>query len=191
MMPARRAPAPTGLALIVSAADFAATRHRNQRRKGPSSEPYVNHVIEVAHYLAASGAGDDHILVAAGFLHDTVEDTDTTLGEVDALFGPEVALVVAEVTDDKALRKDVRKQLQIDTIARKSRRAQLLSIADKTANLRSLVRDCPVDWTRGRIIEYGVWAERVVGQIRGLDRHLDQVFATALEQVQKRYGRGD
>jgi (p)ppGpp synthase/HD superfamily hydrolase len=182
-------PIPTpDLTLVLSAADFAAVRHRDQRRKGSDREPYVNHLIEVAHHLSKSADGHDPVLLAAGFLHDTVEDTDTTLGELDALFGPDIAHVVAEVTDDKTLRKDERKRLQVATITTKSRRAQLLSIADKTANLRSLVRDAPTDWTRGRIVEYGAWAERVVGQIRGQDAYLDGVVRAALDELQRRYG---
>jgi hypothetical protein len=181
---------PNDLVLVLSAADFAAARHRNQRRKGQNSEPYVNHLIEVAHHLAMSSAGHDAVLLAAGFLHDTVEDTETTLGELDALFGADVAHVVAEVTDDKTLRKDERKRLQVDTITAKSRRAQFLSIADKTANLRSLVRDAPTDWTRGRIVEYGAWAERVVIQIRGQDDYLDGAVRAALDDLKRRFGTG-
>jgi guanosine-3',5'-bis(diphosphate) 3'-pyrophosphohydrolase len=176
------------MSLVLRAADFAATRHRDQRRKGPEQEPYINHLIEVAHHLAQSSDGQDAILLAAGFLHDTVEDTATTLGELDSLFGPEVALVVAEVTDDKSLRKDARKRFQIDTILKKSRRAQFLSIADKTANVGSLVRAAPADWPRGRIVEYGDWAELVVGQVRGLDAYLDGAFGAALQNLRARFG---
>jgi (p)ppGpp synthase/HD superfamily hydrolase len=188
MVPAARPLPTTDLVLVLSAADFAAARHRDQRRKGRDSEPYVNHLIEVAHHLSRSASGHDPVLLAAGFLHDTIEDTDTTLGELDALFGPDVAHIVAEVTDDKSLRKDERKRLQVATITTKSRRAQLLAIADKTANLRSLVRDAPTDWTRGRIVEYGAWAQRVVDQIRGHDAYLDGVVRAALDDLQRRYG---
>jgi (p)ppGpp synthase/HD superfamily hydrolase len=178
---------PPDMALVLRAADFAAARHRDQRRKGPEQEPYINHLIEVAQHLAHSADGHDAVLLAAGFLHDTVEDTETTLGELDGLFGPEVATVVAEVTDDKTLRKDERKRLQVEKITFKSRRAQLLSIADKTANIGSLVRAAPRDWTRGRIIEYSRWAEHVVSQVRGRDAYLDRVFEEAQSRLLARY----
>jgi (p)ppGpp synthase/HD superfamily hydrolase len=178
---------PTDISLVLRAADFAASRHRDQRRKGPEQEPYINHLIEVAHHLSRSSEGHDAVLLAAGFLHDTVEDTATTLGELDGLFGHDVALVVAEVTDDKTLRKDERKRLQIETILKKSRRAQLLSIADKTANVSSLVRAAPHDWTRGRVVEYGLWADQVVARVRGMDAYLDSAFAQALAQLRTRY----
>ncbi len=171
------------LGLVMRAAQFAATRHADQRRKGRDQEPYVNHLIEVTSHLAQSTRSDDTVLLAAGFLHDTVEDTNTTHVELITLFGPDVAAVVAEVTDDKDLYKDARKRLQVERIAGKSIRAQFLSIADKTANVRSIVRSPPMDWTRGRMSDYGDWAERVVSQVRGLDPYLDEAFLSALGEL--------
>lgn len=176
------------LGLVLNAARFAAERHANQRRKGRDQEPYVNHVIEVAAHLAHSSRADDGILLAAGFLHDTVEDTETSPAELRALFGPEVASVVAEVTDDKLLRKEERKRLQVDGITHKSRRAQFLSVADKIANVASIVRSPPMDWTRRRMAEYGDWSESVVVQVRGLDPYLDDTFLRALADLRAKLG---
>ena len=166
--------------LLMRAANFAAERHADQRRKGRNQEPYVNHLIEVVQHLAQSTRAGDTVLLAAGFLHDTVEDTNTRLDELAKLFGPDVASVVGEVSDDKHLRKDDRKRLQVEQITQKSTRAQFLSIADKTANVASLLRSPPMDWTRQRMREYGDWAEAVVSQIRGQDAYLDQTFSRAL-----------
>jgi (p)ppGpp synthase/HD superfamily hydrolase len=177
------------IGLVLRAADFAARRHAAQRRKGPAQEPYVNHLIEVAHHLAQSSDGHDAVLLAAGFLHDTVEDTDTTAAELITAFGHDVARIVAEVTDDKGLPSHTRKRLQIERIIHKSRSAQLLSIADKTANVGSLVRSAPADWSRTRIAEYGDWAEAVVSQIRGTDSYLDTAFFSALDRLRGRTSR--
>jgi (p)ppGpp synthase/HD superfamily hydrolase len=174
------------LGLVMRAAQFAATRHADQRRKGRDQEPYVNHLIEVARHLAHSSRADDAILLAAGFLHDTVEDTNTTHAELVTLFGIDVAVVVAEVTDDKDLRKDARKRLQVERIATKSARAQFLSVADKTANVASIVRSPPMDWTRQRMAEYGDWAESVVSQVRGRDAYLDDAFLRALTDLRRK-----
>lgn len=89
-------------AQVLQAAAFAAERHSNQRRKGKRAAPYINHPIAVAACLADAGVEDPDILAAA-LLHDTVEDTDTSLEELQQLFGARVASIVAEVTDDKAL----------------------------------------------------------------------------------------
>jgi (p)ppGpp synthase/HD superfamily hydrolase len=168
---------------VMRAAQFAAQRHADQRRKGRDQEPYVNHLIEVAGHLARSARADDAVLLAAAFLHDTVEDTKTTNAEIIAHFGVDVAAVVAEVTDDKDLRKEARKRLQIERITSKSVRAQFLSIADKTANVSSIVRSPPMDWTRQRMSEYGDWAESVVTQVRGIDAYLDDAFHSALSDM--------
>lgn len=178
---------PFDIALVMRAADFAAERHSRQRRKGPDHEPYVNHLLEVAHLLAGSASGQDPRLIAAGLLHDTIEDTATTYDDLVRAFDRDIADIVMEVTDDKLLRKDERKRLQVESITRKSRRAQLVVIADKTANLGSLVRGAPPDWTRGRIVEYGAWAERVVIQVRSVDSFLIQAFDDALEHLKSRH----
>ena len=96
---------------LSQAADYAARQHSAQRRKGASAEPYINHLTEVAAMLAEATGGSDAVLVMGGLLHDTLEDTDATYEDLVTRFGPEVAALVAEVTDDKSLPKDVRKRL--------------------------------------------------------------------------------
>src|SRR5436190_12752844 len=168
-----------GLQLVTQAADFAARRHVNQKRKGSAGEPYINHLAEVAMLLASATAGEDAELVAAGFLHDTLEDTPTEYEELVAHFGATVAQIVAEVTDDKSLPKAERKQLQVDKTPAKSVRARLLKMADKTSNLRSLATSPPADWDSTRALEYVEWAERVVAGCRGLNPSLEKLFDAA------------
>ena len=91
---------------LLAALDFAADKHQNQRRKGRGDTPYVNHVIGVAHTLATVGGITDVVTLCAAILHDTLEDTDTTVQELDDRFGEEVRAVVEEVTDDKSLPND-------------------------------------------------------------------------------------
>jgi len=129
--------------------------------------------------LASATEGEDAELVAAGFLHDTLEDTPTEYEELAALFGAQVAQLVAEVTDDKSLPKAERKRLQVDKAPSKSARARLLKIADKTSNLRSLATSPPADWDTARALEYVDWAERVVSGCRGLNLTLEKSFDAA------------
>ena len=174
---------PQGITLIARAADFAARRHVDQRRKGAAREPYINHLAEVAALLAHATDGSDPVLVAAGYLHDTLEDTETSYEELATLFGPDVAALVAEVTDDKSLPKAERKRRQIQTAGSKSARARLLKIADKTSNLRALTASPPADWDVQRVAEYPEWAAQVVDRCRGLNRRLEQMFDAALVEV--------
>jgi len=124
-----------GLRLVSEAADFAARRHTGQQRKGRGNEPYVNHLAEVANLLSIATEETDAELVAAGWLHDTIEDTETTADELMREFGKAIASVVMEVTDDKNLPKAERKRLQIVHAGNATRRARLVKLADKTCNL--------------------------------------------------------
>jgi (p)ppGpp synthase/HD superfamily hydrolase len=178
-----------GILLIARAADFAARAHVTQRRKGEAQEPYVNHLIEVALLLTEATGGEDPALIAAGWLHDTLEDTATEREELEALFGVEVASIVAEVTDDKSLKKAERKRLQIATAPDKSQQARLLKIADKTSNLRSMAESPPSGWDLDRRLEYVLWAEAVVAGCRGLNPALERVFDEAARQARAATGR--
>ena len=79
----------------------------------------------------------------AALLHDTVEDTDTTPEEIEAKFGPIVARIVQEVTDDKTLPKHERKRMQVEHAPHSSGQAKLVKLADKLYNLRDLNRCTP------------------------------------------------
>jgi (p)ppGpp synthase/HD superfamily hydrolase len=167
------------VALVTRAADFAARKHVDLCRKGASQEPYINHLAEVACLLAETLEEPDAHLVAAGWLHDTLEDTNTTKDELENLFGLLVTEIVVEVTDDKSLPRDVRKRLQVENTAKKSLSARLLKIADKTSNLRALAASPPADWDRARMAGYVDWAEQVVASCRGLNAKLEKAFDSA------------
>src|ERR1043165_7588636 len=89
-------------ARLLQALEFAANKHRDRRRKGIEATPYEKHVISVATVLAVEGGISDEVLLVAAILHDTLEDTDTEFVEPQQIFGPRVAALVSEVTDDKA-----------------------------------------------------------------------------------------
>ena len=150
-----------GLADVMRAVDFAARQHAQQRRKGEAGEPYVNHLTEVARLVSEATEGSDPIAVMAAVLHDTVEDTGISSSELAAAFGPQVAGLVAEVTDDKSLEKSERKRLQIEHAAHISPQAKLIKIADKISNVRS-IRSSPPPWGHDRKRAYLDWAREVV-----------------------------
>ncbi len=167
---------------FVQALNFAAQKHRDQRRKGSDQTPYINHPIAVAHILLIEAGVTDEAVLTAALLHDTVEDTDTTFEEIEQHFGQRVREIVAEVTDDKSLPKAVRKQQQIDHAPHLSDRARLIKLADKTANLRDIVDAPPDDWSINRIDDYLEWGKAVIGQIRGTHAKLESLFDQAYEQ---------
>ena len=166
---------PTDLGPLMKALAFAAHKHRNQRRKGADPQPYISHPIAVANILVNEGGVHDLDTLCAAVLHDTVEDTGTTHEELEQAFGPAIAGLVAEVTDDKKLDKEVRKQHQVDHAPHLTPGAALIKLADKTANLRDILA-APPDWSRERKREYFAWAKRVVDGLRGVHPGLEEVF---------------
>jgi len=170
---------------ILAAAHFAAEKHAQQKRKGENGEPYFNHLLEVAELIAASSPHLDVELVMAAFLHDTVEDTGVTLQELEQRFGKDVADLVAEVTDDKSLPKETRKQLQVEHTPEKSSRAQTLKLADKISNLRAIISSPPVGWNRERKQQYFEWARQVVAGIASPNEFLKSEFDKAYRSISK------
>ncbi|MBI4906605.1 MAG: bifunctional (p)ppGpp synthetase/guanosine-3',5'-bis(diphosphate) 3'-pyrophosphohydrolase [Acidobacteria bacterium] len=169
---------------ILRAAHFAAECHAGQRRKGANGEPYINHLLEVASLVAGVlDSPDEHVVIAA-LLHDTIEDTGVTREQLTREFGADVASLVVEVTDDKSLPKAERKRLQIASAPHKSRRAQLIKIADKISNLRSIVVSPPPEWSYERKREYFEWARRVVEALPEPHPALLAEFARAYERFQ-------
>ncbi|EDX85533.1 HD domain protein [Synechococcus sp. PCC 7335] len=164
---------------FLKALDFAARKHRNQRRKDLAQTPYINHPIAVACILLLEAGISDEVVLIAALLHDTVEDTATTLEELEQQFGKAVKEVVAELSDDKSLPKTVRKQQQIDHAAGLSDRARLVKLADKTANLRDIATSPPDDWSGTRIDDYLEWGKAVIDQIRGTHSELELLFDQA------------
>jgi len=175
-------------ALLLQAAAFAADRHTGQHRKDAERSPYINHPLQVAAVLAVEAGIEETSTLVAALLHDTVEDTDTTLAELEAAFGPEVAGIVAEVTDDKSLPQQERKELQVQHAPHISRQAKLVKMADKICNVRDIGGRPPADWLQARRVEYLDWTERVVAGCRGVNQRLERLYDEALEAARRRVG---
>ncbi|MDH3251810.1 MAG: HD domain-containing protein [Ignavibacteria bacterium] len=167
-------------AALLKAVHFAAEKHREQRRKDRAASPYINHPIEVAHLLATlAGVTDSDTLIAA-ILHDTIEDTETTAEELEQEFGGRVRSLVEEMTDDKTLPKELRKQLQVENAPGISEAAKCIRLADKICNVRDVTDAPPEHWSIERRRGYLDWTEEVVSGCRGvhetLERHYDDVL---------------
>jgi (p)ppGpp synthase/HD superfamily hydrolase len=162
--------------LISEAAELAARRHNGMARKGRSNEPYINHLAEVANLLSTATEGLDAELVAAGWLHDSIEDTGTTREELAERFSERVASLVVECTDDMNLPKAERHRLQVVNASHKSPGAKLIKIADKISNIGARILPDPGAEERDDLVEYTDWAEQVVAGCRGGNTFLDQTF---------------
>ncbi|MGR9073809.1 MAG: HD domain-containing protein [Gammaproteobacteria bacterium] len=164
------------LSLLLKAVSFSAEKHRNQRRKDREATPYINHPISLAIVLSEDGGVDDVDVLCAALLHDVLEDTDATQEELILHFGEKIASIVAEVSDDKSLAKDVRKRLQVEHAPHGSYEAKLVKWADKICNLRDIASSPPAGWSQERKRDYFDWAKEVADGMRGVNRQLESVF---------------
>ena len=122
----------------------------------------------------------DIATLSAAVLHDTIEDTETTSEELEAAFGAEVRHLVEEVTDDKSLEKQTRKQLQVEHAPGLSPGAKMIKLADLSCNLADIIENPPAKWSMERRSEYLSWTERVIAGCRSandrLEQHYDQLL---------------
>lgn len=145
--------------LVNRAAEHAAVRHRKQLRKGTDDRtPYVQHCFMVGYILERAGFSEE--VVAAGILHDVLEDTESDLDELKRLFGERVALLVSSVTEqDKALSWEVRKARYRERLSSVPDDAKAITAADKIHNINSIINalkkgdDAWSHFKRGRLAQ--------------------------------------
>ena len=128
------------LDLIEKAYNFAQQAHKGQLRN--SGEPYITHPLAVAKILAGLGLDDNTI--AAGLLHDVVEDTPKKLEDIRKIFGQEIALLVDGVTKLSRIGYSSKEERQIENYRKmflamaKDIRVILIKLADRLHNMRTL-----------------------------------------------------
>ena len=133
---------PKDLDAIRRAYDFMMLKHQNQFRK--SGEPYYHHPIEVAYILASLNAGPSTII--AGLLHDVVEDTDTTIEDIEKMWDSDIAKIVDSLTKIQRLKlsKIESEEFEAEDHRKiligmaKDIRVILIKLADRLHNLRTL-----------------------------------------------------
>ena len=168
--------------LILKAANFAAQKHRDQRRKDKDISPYINHPISVAKIISEIGNVEDPEVLSAALLHDTLEDTKTTPEELIDNFGERVCSLVQEVTDDITLPKLERKQRQIDHAKEISGDAALIKLGDKISNVTDITKTAPTNWDSRRRLEYFEWAEKVINNCPRVNTSLEKYFKDSIQK---------
>ncbi|WP_337995016.1 HD domain-containing protein [Paenibacillus thermotolerans] len=125
--------------MIDKAIRIAAIAHKDQSRKG-SDVPYISHPFSVGMILAQEGCSDE--VIAAGILHDTVEDTELTPDDIKRQFGQKVADIVMGCSEpDKSLSWEERKRHTLEALKAAPDEIRLVSCADKLQNVRSMIED--------------------------------------------------
>ena len=139
--------------MISEAMEFAAKAHEGQFRKG-TRRPYIVHPREVS--AIVSTMTDDEEIISAAVLHDTIEDcAGVTREMLERQFGPRVAEMVAQESEDKSLTWEERKGETIRRLRTAPRVVQMIGLAHKLSNMRDIDRDYPVEgeslWLRFRM----------------------------------------
>jgi len=125
--------------MIFDAISFATESHKGQFRKG-TKIPYIVHPINVGKILIENNCPDE--VVEAGILHDTVEDTNVTIEDIQRKFGDQVAEIVSGCSEpDKSDTWENRKKHTIEYLELAPIGVLLASCADKLDNFRSIKAD--------------------------------------------------
>lgn len=149
------------ITILLQAIEFAAEKHKTQRRKDVEASPYINHPIQVAGLIARIGE---------------IEDID---------------VLVAEVTDDKSLPKIERKKNQVEHAAHISAGAKLIEIGDKTCNVTDLNISLPEGWDIERKRVYLEWSKQVVDRCRGTNETMELYYDEMLSKSNEALGAAD
>jgi guanosine-3',5'-bis(diphosphate) 3'-pyrophosphohydrolase len=123
--------------LVIKAIQFASEKHKGQERRG-SGLPYVTHPIIVMELVQKYKGTSKHIdeLKCAALLHDTLEDTETSYGEIEREFGSLVASLVFELTSDKVSVKQMGKNEYLkQKMLKMSQYSFTLKLLDRLSNI--------------------------------------------------------
>lgn len=151
------------LAEIFEAISFAASKHKTQKRKDSIGTPYVNHPLNVARDLVFVGEKKETII--GGIIHDVVEDTETTIKEIEIRFGKNVSEIVLEVTNKKDLSGEESKLFELERAKILSSSASSIRIADKYENIGDINLEQPIKWNTERKLNYIIWSKNLVDNI--------------------------
>ncbi|MDR3518501.1 MAG: HD domain-containing protein [Azospirillaceae bacterium] len=166
--------------LVIAAMRYAADLHADTFRPDSKRTPFITHLSEVATLVAGAGGGAAEI--AAAWLHDGIEDGLTTVEDITARFGGEVAALVVAVTDPVPLRQESireRKDHQAVRLSTAPAAARRIKLAEQISILRALAVERPLSWTVDRSINYVAGADQVAAVCHGASPLLDAEFATA------------
>jgi DNA-binding ferritin-like protein (Dps family) len=152
---------------LTSASLFAAKHHQRQTRKA-SSEPYINHLLEVLQLLVHFEPECDESTRIAAVLHDIVEDTAAPIESVEFLFGDDVANLVAQLTCADAKDSDDKKQKLLHQISKADTNAQQIKLADITSNAMLI----PASWSKVKRKNYLAWCSEVANVCSSSSKNL-------------------
>jgi len=172
---------------------FASMKHTGQVRNGGKGIPFINHPIEVAHFVAMARGTLAAILAA--FLHDVMEDCGVTAEEILELYhdaptiGQHVLAIVQEHTDPPGITFQAAKEREIALMTADGYLpdTKMVILADQLSNMREFVRN-PPKWGNGTEQTYITLMKRLIDAARGTSAVLETEFDCAYEAARTFYG---
>ncbi len=131
--------------MVLKAQKFACAKHKNQKRKDGIT-PFSNHLEGVVNRLKNVGISNKDVLCAA-WLHDTIEDTDTSFDEINEIFGNAISVLVLSLTKDSELSKKERETQYIQQLKDSTLQAKIIKFCDISANLKDIA-NAPISKTQ-------------------------------------------
>ena len=132
------------MSILSKAIIYATNKHEGMVRKGTDT-PYIVHPLEAV--AIAAGITSDEEILSAAVLHDVVEDTPTTIDELENEFGKRIAELVASESEDKmpnippSVSWKIRKEATIAALQSAAIDEKIIALADKLSNIRAIYRD--------------------------------------------------
>ncbi len=172
--------------LYQRAIKFATLKHLEKHQKVPGTDlPYVVHLSNVAMEILVAAQNSANFEVAfavqLALLHDTLEDTSTTVEELDREFGPDIAAGVAALTKNAELPKAARMSDCLSRIKKLSKEIWAVKLADRITNLQLP----PSHWTNPKKMEYQKEALLILEELRGGNAYLENRLEAKIKEYEQ------
>lgn len=163
---------------------FADKAHAGHTHSNKANKPYIGHLRETAALVRESGGSVDEI--CAALLHDSVEDTEVTVEEIERNFNEHIAHLVSELTDPPGASKLPtleRKTNQAERVKQESDEVKRIKLSDQLSNVGIVTHDPPVSWSLQKCKDYIEGARRISVACTGVSDYLDTKFKEAYEKA--------
>jgi len=162
--------------IITKAKELAEQAHKDHVRNDETKTPYILHLAEVVELVTESGGSEEEIV--AGWLHDVVEDTPTTIADIHREFGDQVGEMVAGLTDLPewlTLTLQERKLKQAERVAHESASVKRVKLADQVSNIQ-IVGMGNLNFVMAENYAYLDTARKIAEVCQGISPYLDKLF---------------
>jgi guanosine-3',5'-bis(diphosphate) 3'-pyrophosphohydrolase len=169
--------------LYQEAIKFATAKHLEQDQKIPGTNlPYVVHLSNVAMEIIIASSNSDNFnldfAAQVALLHDTIEDTSTSIGELENKFGVEIARAVSALTKNTEVPKAEQMQDCLMRIKKLQKEVWAVKLADRITNLQPP----PLDWTNEKKTKYQNEARLIFIELKGGNEYLARRLEVKIEE---------